>query len=167
MSSLRIALMTSVSALFLLLIGWGSRAGYQSTTDDHALLRLSWRMQGKRIENCRDRTPAELDALPVHMRTPRICESKPVAYRLILSIDDGPTDTILIRPAGARQDRPMYVLLDSTLAVGRREVEIKVTRADDDDEVLEFESHIDFRAGFIELITLDESGQLVHHSGHS
>jgi hypothetical protein len=73
MSKLRIIPVVAVSALFLALIGWGTRADYQRATDQHALLRLSWRMRGERLENCRDRTPAELEALPVHMRTPRIC----------------------------------------------------------------------------------------------
>ncbi|HEY0304805.1 MAG TPA: hypothetical protein VGC44_07520, partial [Longimicrobiales bacterium] len=107
-----------VSSAFLLLIGWGTRATWRSGDDSHALLRLSWRMRPERIERCRERTQAELDALPVHMRAPRVCETTVIPYRLVVTIDDARPDTTIILPAGARHDRPIYVLRDRQLAPG-------------------------------------------------
>ena len=167
MSKLRIIPVVAVSALFLALIGWGTRAGYERATDQHALLRLSWRMRGERLENCRDRTPAELEALPVHMRTPRICETTAVPYRITLRIDGGPTDTTTVLPAGAKHDRPIYVLRDVALVPGHHRVTIRSERADGKGSALEFDDELYFIGGYIELITLADPGrQLVHRSGH-
>jgi hypothetical protein len=160
MSSLRIVLMIVVSAVAVLLVGWGSRAPYQATESEAALLRLSWRMRPERNEQCRDRTQAELDALPVHMRTPRICETSVVPYRLILEIDDGVPDTTVILPAGAKHDRPIYVLRDSLLSPGRHEVEVTFERADSTRAtVLRFDQKVNFAAGHIELVTLGNDGR--------
>ena len=106
MNKARMVIILAISVVFLALIGWGSRANYQRDEAKHALLRLSWRMRGERIERCHDRTQAELDKLPVHMRTPRICETTAVPYRITLRIDDGPTDTMTLLPAGAKNDVP-------------------------------------------------------------
>ncbi len=164
MSKLRIVLMVAVSALAVLLIGWGSRAPYQATDSNEALLRLSWRMRPERNEQCRDRTQAELDALPVHMRTPRVCETSVVPYRLILQIGDGAADTTTVLPAGAKHDRPIYLLRDSLLAPGSRRVRVAFERADSASaKALSFDATLRFAPGHIELITLD-AGQLVHRS---
>jgi hypothetical protein len=165
MNKTRVLLIALISAIALGLIGWGSRAGYRSGADDHALLRLSWRLRGERIENCRNRTQQELDALPVHMRTPTVCETRSIPYRLIVSIDGGVPDTTILRPAGARHDRPIYVLQDSTLPPGTHHVTIVCMRADRFTPLLRFDGRLNFFRGYIELITVDESsGQLVHQS---
>lgn len=168
MSSVRIVLMILVSGVAVLLVGWGSRAPYQATESEAALLRLSWRMRPERNEQCRDRSQAELDALPVHMRTPRICETSVVPYRLILQIGDGVPDTTVILPAGARHDRPIYVLRDSLLTPAPYRVHVAFERADSArTTVLRFDEELEFAAGFIELITLsDNSRELIHHSAH-
>lgn len=160
MSSLRIVLMIVVSAVAVLLVGWGSRAPYQATESEAALLRLSWRMRPERNEQCRDRTQAELDALPVHMRTPRICETSVVPYRLILQIGDGMADTTVILPAGARHDRPIYVLRDSLLTPAPYRVQVTFERADSTRvNVLRFDQTVKFAAGHIELVTLSDDGR--------
>ena len=160
MSSLRIVLMIVVSAAAVLLLGWGSRAPYQATESEAALLRLSWRMRPERNEQCRDRTQAELDALPVHMRTPRICETSVVPYRLILQIGDGMADTTVILPAGARHDRPIYVLRDSLLTPAPYRVQVTFERADSTRvNVLRFDQTVKFAAGHIELVTLSDDGR--------
>jgi hypothetical protein len=149
--------MLAVSSVLLLLIGWGSRASYQTGQLDVAQLRLSWRIRGERIESCRDRTQQELDALPVHMRTPRLCQTRALPYLLVLSIDHGIPDTTMLHPAGARHDRPIYVFRDTVLAAGRHHVRVSFVRADSAAQPLRFDGT---------LITLNsESTQLVHQTG--
>jgi hypothetical protein len=167
MSTMRTMLIGAVSALLIAVIGWGSRAPYQAAAGDHALLRLSWRMRGERSENCRDRTAQELEALPVHMRTPRVCERAPqIPYRLVVAIDGGKPDTTLTLPAGAKHDRPIYVLRDSALSPGPHHVSVMFARADHATQPpLTFDAVLDFGAGFIELITIaEDSPRLIHHS---
>ncbi|HEX6066189.1 MAG TPA: hypothetical protein VFZ04_18285 [Longimicrobiales bacterium] len=160
MSVGRAILMVLVSAAFLLLIGWGSRIRLGESDVEQGLLRLSWRVRPERIESCRDRTQAELDALPVHMRTPRVCEARSTPYRLIVEIDDGRPDTTIMVGAGARQDRPIYVLRDSLLATGEHEVEVVFEREDSlRTTALRFEEDVRFSAGQIVLITLSEDGK--------
>ena len=153
-------LMVITSAAFLVLIGWGSRIALPAASDQYGMLRLSWRVRPERIETCRDRTQAELDALPVHMRTPRICEARSTPYRLIVRIDDGRPDTTLMVGAGARQDRPIYVLRDSLLAAGRHRIHVSFERADTHHKKgLRFKDKVTFVAGQIVLLTLSEDGK--------
>jgi hypothetical protein len=169
MKPMRALAMVAASAVMLLLIGWGSRIHYQSGENEHGMLRLSWRMRGQKIEACRDRTPAELEALPVHMRTPRLCESRAVPYRLILSIDHGKPDTTTVLPAGAKHDRPFYILRDSLLRPGAHHVAVTFARSDTSAaSVVEFNGNLNLRPGRIELITLTEDGRrLAHRNTHN
>lgn len=165
MKTLRLLVMVLVSAAATLLIGWGSRATYQARDNDTALLRLSWRMRGERIQQCRDRTQAELAALPVHMRTPQICESRPIPYRVILAIDEGPADTTVVLPAGAKHDRPVYVLRDSTMLPGRHRIRVVFERTDSAATARFLDQSIRFQPGHIELITMsDDARALIHRS---
>src|SRR5690606_5782376 len=76
MSAGRILMVVVVSALATASLGWLARAPYHPPGSDTGLLRLSWRLRGEKVESCRPRTQAELDALPVHMRTPEVCEGR-------------------------------------------------------------------------------------------
>ena len=130
MSAGRILMVVVVSALATASLGWLARAPYHPPGSDTGLLRLSWRLRGEKVESCRPRTQAELDALPVHMRTPEVCEGRLVAYRLIVQVDSGQPDTVRIVPGGARGDRPVFVLHDMPLAAGPHRVRVSFTRED-------------------------------------
>jgi hypothetical protein len=154
-----------VTVLATLAIGWLARAPYASPTGDHGVLRLSWRLRGERIETCRQRTAEELAALPVHMRTPEICEGRLVAYRLAVQVDGEHADTATILPGGARGDRPVFVLREVPLGPGPHRVRVSLQRADGEHIAAAF--HMDTvltaEAGAVELVTLDpESRRLVH-----
>ena len=155
----RTLLVVLASAASLALIGWGSRVAYETADAEHALLRLSWRIRPERNEVCRDRTPAELEALPVHMRTPRVCETRVTPYQLIVRIDQGHPDTVVLLPAGARHDRPIYVLRDSLLAAGKHRISVTFGRAGVTAPVMHLDESIDLRPGRISLITMDDEGK--------
>jgi hypothetical protein len=80
--------------------------------------------RGEKHEACRPRTAAELEALPVHMRTAEVCSGKLVAYELIVRVDDERPDTTVFRPAGAKGDRPIFVLHERRLEQGSHRVRI-------------------------------------------
>lgn len=166
MKTARNAWVVVVSAVALSVVGWGSRISYRSGETAHGMLRLSWRMRAEQNEICRERSPAELAALPVHMRMPRVCESRPVAYRLTLAIDGGRPDTMIVLPAGAKRDRPTYVLRDSLLAPGRHRVAVAFERTDlHENPALRFDGYLAITAGRIELITIADEGDRLTHIG--
>ena len=104
------------------------------------------------------RTQAELDALPVHMRTPQICTGHLVAYRMTLRIDDEVVDTATYLPSGAKGDRPIFVLHDVPVTVGEHDVEVDFVPVEAirgaKARALHFDEDIDARPGRIRLITL-------------
>jgi hypothetical protein len=131
------------------------------------MLRLSWRMHGERIETCRTRSPAELEKLPVHMRTEEVCEARLVAYRLVVQIDDARPDTTHVLPGGVRGDRPLFVLREMPLAPGRHRVRVRFAREDHlEDAPLEdappplvLDTVLVATAGRIDLVTLAPNTQ--------
>lgn len=164
MSARRILLMLLVSAAATAALGWLARASWRPDGADRAVLRLSWRLRGEREEHCRTRSEAELAALPAHMRAPRVCESRPIVYRLVLQLDDGRPDTVRLEPAGARGDRPVFVLRDTVVAAGVHRVRIELGREDGRGaEPLTLDRRIESRAGRIDLVTLDPEGRRLLH----
>lgn len=164
----RLAAVILVSALMTAALGWLARAPYRPPGGDMGLLRLSWRLRGERIETCRPRTPAELDALPVHMRTPEVCEGRLVAYLLVVRLDDAPPDTVRVLPGGARGDRPVFVLHELRLEPGPHRVRVSFEREEDTGlaearSPLAIDTVLDVTPGAIELITLDAAARRFVH----
>lgn len=149
-------------------IGWLARASYTPGGGEAALLRLSWRLRGEAAETCRPRTEAELIALPQHMRTPEICERRPVAYHLIVQLDGGPVDTSRVVSGGVKGDRPVFILRDSAVAPGAHRVVVRFEQVEGGGETplrLAIDTVLQAHAGTINLITLDhEARRLVHRA---
>ena len=91
---------------------------------ERALVRLSWRSVGQRIEECRAPTEAELAALPPHMRMREICEGRLTPFQLRVRLDGALVVDRELRPAGAREDRPTYVFEELEVAPGPHELEV-------------------------------------------
>jgi hypothetical protein len=166
MKQMRMFWLVLVTGAVVFAIGWVARAPYQAPGGDSALLRLSWRLRGERNETCRPRTQEELDALPVHMRTPEICEGVLVSYRLIVQLDDQAPDTSRVAPAGAKGDRPIYVFDEQRLAPGPHRVRVNFARevsVADGAAAFSLDTVLNAVAGGVELITMDPGGHgLVH-----
>lgn len=147
-----------VAAAATAALGFGSRVPYTPEGAEAALLRLSWRLRGEKVETCRDRTQAELDALPVHMRTPQICTGHLVAYRMTLRIDGVVVDTATYLPAGAKGDRPIFVLHDEPMTVGEHDVEVDFVPTEHvpgtTARALRYRGRVQARTGRIQMITL-------------
>jgi len=146
-----------VSAALMAGIGYTARAPYHPRGSEHALLRLSWRLRGEKLQTCRARTAEELAALPAHMRTPQVCVGHLVSYRLSVRIDGAAPDTVTFAPAGARGDRPLFVLHDVPMQPGPHMVTVDFTpvrHVAGTHTALHFETPLTARRGRIELITL-------------
>lgn len=162
MSGHRIAAVTITTVLLLSAIGWLARAPYRPDGSEHAILRLSWRTRGVRQESCRRRTPKELSALPVHMRTPTVCEGKTIPYHLVLRVGDRAPLTRRILPAGAKSDRPLYVFHEEGLAPGSYTIYVEFGSHTD---AVALDTVIHVHRGDIALITLDPAtGELVYRT---
>jgi len=146
-----------VSAVLLALVATGSRWP-QGSDADHAVLRLGWRLAGQVRERCRDLTPEELAARPVHMRQAHECTRAALTYALTTSIDGDVIARKRVRPPGLRGDRPLSV--EEELIVRPGEHAVKVTfspvTAEPGAAVLAFEGALRFERGRVVLIAQDD-----------
>jgi hypothetical protein len=165
MNAKRAFAVTALSAVMLGGLYFLALAPYQPKGSDTSLLRLSWRMRGEVEEECRERSAEELEKLPVHMRTPRVCEREAVAYELNVSVDDREVLSRHLIAAGAKGDRPIYVLEEVPLEPGahRVRVALRSDHEDDDDDEDDDETQtvldqmVRFEKGRIHLVTLDST----------
>jgi hypothetical protein len=145
-----------------------SQVPYRASIRDRALLRLSWRAAGERVQECRQATADELSRQPVHMRTEVICEGRVAPFRLRVEVDGERVIDEQIRASGAREDRPVYVFRERALLPGRHEVVVRFERVDQRGEVEErregdapfprelgLSRSVTLRDGEIALITYD------------
>jgi len=121
--ALRVAVAASLTAGVVL----GSALPYTNDSGQQSLIRLSWRAVGNRAEACREPTKDELAALPAHMRRSEICEARLSPFRLVVAIDGAPVLERVIRPGGARHDRPAYVFQEFSVAPGTHRLQIAFT----------------------------------------
>jgi hypothetical protein len=163
MKALRIII---ASALLTLPIALFARAPYTPPGAQDAVLRFSWRMTVTGAENCRQRTQAELDALPVHMRTLEECSRDRAGYVLVTRLDDGPADTLQLLRGGVKGDRPLFVLKERRLAPGMHHVTVELQRivgstagAREASVLARLDTTLLLQAGRVQLVTLDEAGR--------
>ena len=153
-----------MTALLVLPIAALSRLPYSPAGAEDAVLRLSWRMSVSAKEQCRTRTQEELDALPVHMRTPQECRRDEAHYDLVMTLDSLRTDTLSLVRGGVKGDRPLFVMEDRTVSPGEHRVRLRLERrAGGSIETLAaLDTVLGFERGHIRLVTLDaDSGVLI------
>jgi hypothetical protein len=158
---MRYAVVLLFSAALTCGIGALSRVPYSAPDGDMASLRFSWRMNVAGGETCRPRTQAELDELPVHMRSPEVCTREVARYTLITTIGDAAPDTTHLVRGGVRGDRPLFVLDERTLSPGAYRVRAELVRATSSSTRLTavLDTTLALRAGRVQLITLDPGAQ--------
>lgn len=150
------------TALLMIPIGALTRAPYTPAGAAEARLRLSWRMNVSGTERCRTRTRAELDELPVHMRTPQVCEQQDASYLLVTVIDSAAPDTVHLVRGGVKGDRPLFVLEERALPVGTHRVRVALERTGDSAPpavLASLDAKIELAAGSVALVTLDGDGR--------
>ena len=124
MSYLRVLAAGILALLLTVATAALSRIPATFTPPTEAALRLSWRVEGAVVENCRQPTSEELAELPVHMRNPRACIGQIAPYLLSVRIDGAVLVTDTLEAAGARGDRPLTVLRDFSVAAGSHDLQV-------------------------------------------
>ena len=144
----------------------GSQLPWLAYPGDAARIRLSWRTVSEPLSECRHATPEELEALPPHMRMQEICERRHAPFRLEVRVDDELVRDVLLEPAGASGDRPLYVFEELPAAPGVHwlVVEFSEQRSSTNQSVaparsFRLDAHIDLAALDVALVTLDASGE--------
>lgn len=124
---LAIAAFTAILLSAVVLLGqipYGAAGG-------EAVLRLALRAAHGKAEICRERSAEELEALPQHMRQPRLCEEVAPPYRLSVQVDGKDVLDEKIAPGGFRGDRPLVVDRQVEVAPGTVRLEIDFAPATD------------------------------------
>ena len=126
------------SALVLAAMAWLSAAPVPLSGAESARLRLSWSARPERIEKCRVLSDEELSKLGEHMRQRTECEGQFATYALRVDVDGSRIHESIVRGAGIRNDRPIYLLEDFNVGAGLHRLHVSFTRRetvdDDDDE---------------------------------
>lgn len=129
------------------------------------LVRLSWRLRGDGV--CRPPTPAELERLPAHMRDPDACMGRGSDWDLTVRVDGVEVVRDRLAPAGARGDRPVFVLRDVPVSPGRHGLEVTFDPVGPTlEEGHRLERALDVAPGEVVLVTWDaEAERLVVREG--
>lgn len=163
------ALAVLLSGALLVVLGALSRAPIQGEHGDSAALRLTWRVRGEEVGECRRPSAEELAELPTHMQNPDACVGSIPPYRLTAEVNGALRADALVEPAGARGDRPLYVYEELLLEPGTHRIRVRFAREDGEDEdgsgasglgALEYEGSVTLGIGEILLVTRDEEGRL-------
>nr|HET7860517.1 hypothetical protein [Caldimonas sp.] len=77
---------------------------YRQLDPGRALIKVSFRQQGKPVADCRDATADELAKLPPNMRAPRVCPRERSPITVELDVDGAPVLHHVAPPAGLRRD---------------------------------------------------------------
>lgn len=135
MRPVQVLLAAAATAAGLLAMAWASAAPMPLYAGDDAGLRLSWSARPERIEKCRAVTEAEQARREEHMRQRVECEGGFATYRLAVEVDGHSAGESVVRGAGLRHDRPLYLLRDYPIAPGTHRIRVILSRreATDDD----------------------------------
>ncbi len=153
-----------LAAAVTLAVGGLSQLPYEAEAADHAVVRLAWRVRGVRVEECRRLTDEELRRLPVHMRQAQVCEGRLLPHELTVDLDGRRVVAELVRAAGAREDRPIYVFRELSVSPGGHDLALAFVRqgrrADDTTAVvtpdtLTLATHLTLAPKEVALVTYD------------
>lgn len=117
-----------VTAAALALLAWASAVPVAYHRADDARLRLSWSARPERIEVCRQISAEEQSEHGEHMRQRMTCEGTFASYDLTVELDGRAIEAAVIRGAGLRHDRPLYLLRDVPVPSGEHRVRVKLVR---------------------------------------
>lgn len=129
----------------------------RSAGGQQAWARLSWRVPAIVSEVCRSPTEQELANLPSHMQAQEICEGLSTPFRLTLAVDGDLVLDEIIRPGGARQDRPVVVFFEEPISPGLHTLTVAFEPTDEsvDGSTLGLETRRELAMGDVVLFTMN------------
>lgn len=130
----RLAAAGVATALALWLIAKASAAPLSFHDSTGARLRLSWIARPERIEVCRTVSAEELEQREEHMRQRVECDGRFATYLLRVESDGHVIGETVVRGAGLRHDRPLYLLREYDIAPGVHRVRVSFTRREKTDD---------------------------------
>jgi hypothetical protein len=143
-----------------------SQAPWRASSDGEAGIRLSWRTVSQPVSECRTPTPEELEKLPPHMRMQQICERQHVPFRLRVAVDGERVRDVLLKPPGARGDRPLHVYEELRVRPGVHRIEVSFEEEREPESgaerppvALALDTTLELGSRDVVLVTLDESGE--------
>ena len=146
----RLAVAAVGTVFILALVVALSAPGLPYHDTDSARIRLSWTARPERIETCRKLSREELEKLEVHMRQRVQCEGRFATYDLRVIIDGRAVHESVVRGAGFRHDRPIFLLRDIDVPAGTHELTVAFVRrekTDDDAAAFQRDSDDDDESG--------------------
>lgn len=125
---------TAATAVLLFVMARASAAPVAVRGAESARLRLSWSARPERIEVCRTLSAEELAQREEHMRQRVECDGRFATYALRIALDERPLYETVVRGAGLRHDRPLYLLRDLDLAPGLHRMKVSFARREKTDD---------------------------------
>jgi hypothetical protein len=119
---------TIVSAVLLTLMARASAAPVAYHDGGAALLRLSWTARPERIETCRTLSAEELEREEEHMRQRVECSGTFASYTLRVESDQRLVSESVVRGAGFRHDRPIFLLRELPVSSGPHHLRVSFAR---------------------------------------
>ena len=114
-------------ALFALIIGvFSSWPPYRHLPPDHALIKLSFNLQGKPVSDCRAATPQELSKLPPNMRAPQVCPRERSPITVELDLDGTRVLRHVALPSGLSRDGASAFYQRIPVAAGTHRLAIRL-----------------------------------------
>jgi ferredoxin/coenzyme F420-reducing hydrogenase delta subunit len=124
----------AIAAVFLAIIGAGSRVGYGGPKIDGPQLVVSLKHPGKTGEHCRTLGAEEKAQLPAHMRRDQICERGRAPVRLRVEVDGEVRIASTYQPKGLRADGPSIAMEELGLTPGTHTIVIAIGDSHDPNE---------------------------------
>ena len=119
---------TIASGALLVLMARASAAPVAYHDNGGAMLRLSWSARPERIETCRTLSAEELEREEEHMRQRVECTGTFASYVLHVESDRQLVSESIVRGAGFRHDRPIYLLREWPVPSGAHRVRVSFSR---------------------------------------
>lgn len=116
------------TSIALAAIAAGSATPVPFHPGDAGRLRLSWSARPERIEVCRTLSDEELERVAEHMRRRVECVGQFASYELVVLVDGRPVATSVVRGAGLRHDRPIYLLREFEIPRGAHRLGVRFSR---------------------------------------
>jgi len=114
-------------ALFALIIGtFSSWPRYRHLAPDQALIKVSFTHHGKRLADCRPRTPEELAKLPPNMRAPMQCQRERSPVTVEVDLDGRRIFRHVAEPSGLSRDGASTVYQRLEMPAGEHRLAVRL-----------------------------------------